>query len=465
MKNKKNIFKNSGIRSLTEDHDSIFKKLIYVWTAPQNKFFTKRNVTHLAWSIGIFLQKKYGTYGNILIGTDTRSSGPWIKQRFLKTISSMGHTIFDTGIVPTPFIAQVIKNKKKTGTNDHFFQLGIIITASHNPAEYNGVKFITPDGYLTIEEEMTISQIFDHISSPEYRYKKHPEKVSFFDSFSFYQTALRKQLTPATTPSDIKIVLDCTNGATSFVAQKIFQQYYPHTISIHADGNGTLINKSPSSSDPKLLIKTVQEHNAQWGCIFDGDGDRVMIANNKGEIFDGDDILMVLSQHPKLIQQSIFVGTIMTNNAVEQYFKQHHKTFLRTDVGERNIIQLLQKYNAQLGSETCGHITVMDHAYCSDGIFTALLFFEIIFSNPEILQKLPHKFPQLHTNIPINRLAIELTDIQNLVQELNQKIYPGRIIARTSNTEPLFRLTVEHPQREKTIQITDEIKQKIVTPD
>ena len=463
MKNIKNIFKNSGIRSLTENQDSFFKRLFYIFRAPKNKFFTVNNTVYLGWSLAVFLQKKYERDCNILIGTDTRASGQWIKKRLFQGMKTDGHHIFDAGIVPTPFIAQAIKNTKCPQTQDHFFQLGIVITASHNPAEYNGIKFLTPEGYLTIEEEMYISDIFHNILSPKYTPSSFfIQTISPFDAISSYQAKIQKDLVASKKPSDMKILLDCAHGATSFIAKKIFAQYYSNIITINDDGDGTLINKNSGCSNPTLLLQAIHNHNADWGCAFDGDGDRVILANNKGEIFDGDDMLVVLSQHPRFSQETTFASTIMSNNAIQYYFEQNHKTFLRTDVGERNIIQALKQNFAQLGSEACGHITIMNHAYCSDGIFAALLFFETIFTYPQALINLPKKFIQIHANISLNLLSLNEQEIQNIVSRMNRTILPGRIIARASNTEPLFRLTVEHPDIEIANQIMSTIKSNII---
>lgn len=463
MKKIKNIFKNSGIRSLTEDQDSLFRRFMYIFRPPKNKFFTINNVGFLGWSLAVFLQKKYGRTCNILIGTDTRISGQWIKKRLLKGMNVEGHHIFDAGIVPTPFIAQAIKNKRCFQTQDHFFQLGIVITASHNPAEYNGIKILTPQGYLSVEEEMYISNIFHNILSPEYSPSSiFPQIISSFDAISFYQTEIQKHIAQLSIPSDVKIVLDCSNGATSSIAKKIFYQYCTNIITINDQGDGSLINKNSGCSNTKLLIQAIQKHNAAWGCAFDGDGDRVIIANNNGEIFDGDDILVVLSQHQMFVKETTFVGTIMTNNAIQQHYEQNDKTLIRTDVGERNIIEALKQHHAQLGSETCGHITVMNHAYCSDGIFAALLFFETIFAQPQVLKNLPKKFTQLHANVQLNLILLKNMEIEKIVFEMNQTILPGRIIARASNTEPLFRITIEHPNIEIANQIMNKIKSRIV---
>lgn len=463
MKKITNIFKNSGIRSLTEDQDSVFKRLLYIFYAPKNKFFTKNNASFLAMSIAIFLQKKYGTECNILIGTDTRPSGNWIKKRFVQTMLYLNHNVFDAEIIPTPFIAHIIKNKKCSATKDHFFQLGIMITASHNPGEYNGIKILTPEGYLSLEEELYISKIFKNILSfQDSKITLTVKRVQSFDAISFYQEGIQKSLSFTDTSCDIKFLLDCANGATSFIAKKIFTQYYPNTIAINDDGDGSLINKNSGCSNPKLLIQAIQKHNATWGCAFDGDGDRVIIANNNGQIFNGDDILVVLSQHPKFAQEKTFAGTIMTNNAIQQHFEQYGKTFIRTDVGERNIIDALKQHHAQLGSEACGHITITDHAYCSDGICAALLFFETIFKQPHLLNNLPKKLAQIHANIPLKMILLKNTEIQKIVDDMNQSILPGRIIARASNTEPVFRITIEHTNIEIANQIMNKIKSNII---
>ena len=286
--------------------------------------------------------------------------------------------------------------------------------------------------------------------------------IESFDCIEFYEKNIQKTLLSSS--SHMKILLDCANGATTHIAKKIFQGYYPNIITINDDGKGELINKNSGCSNPELLIQAIQQHHADWGCAFDGDGDRVIIAHTDGSIFDGDDILVVLSQHPTFAQETIFVGTIMTNNAIEQYFKDQHKTFLRTDVGERNIICALDQHHAQLGSEACGHISVMNHALCSDGIFTALLFFETIVSNPNTLKKLPKKFSQLHATILLKKIRSTDHEIDLLIQKTNTTIHPGRIIIRKSNTEPVMRLTVEHPNEHVTLNIFNHIKEIISHP-
>lgn len=463
MENEKNIFKNSGLRSLTEDQDSFFRRFLNRWFVPKNKFFTRSNTAFLAWAIGIYLQKMHGQSCKVLVGYDTRTSGNWIKNQMIKGISKFGHQLFDAGIIPTPFIAKSIKDYKDPLTNSPFFQFGIIITASHNQADYNGVKFITPNGYLTREDEIHISRLFYDIQKKpsKIHFSSKTNTVSTFNSISFYKEKINKQLIPQRS-SSIKIILDCTNGATSKIAKEIFQQFHQNIVTINDDSNGSLINQNSGCSNSELLIQEIKKHNATWGCAFDGDGDRVIIGNSNGDIFDGDDILVIISQHPKFIHETIFVGTIMTNNAIEQYFDQNKKVFLRTDVGERNLIQALQKHNAQLGSEACGHIIVTNHAYCSDGIFVALLFFETIFTSSQMLINLPKKFPQLHANIPINSISLNEPEIQNIVIKTNSTILPGRIIARASNTEPLFRITIEHPNIKIANQIMNEFKLKII---
>lgn len=443
-----NIFKNSGIRDKAKKKITIIDRFINIFYRPKNTFITFNNITTLGYALAAYLHKTEQKPCSILVATDTRPSGSWIKKQLLYGLVNSGHHIFDAGIAPTPFVAKALKDYKNLKTEQLQFQLGIVITASHNPAAYNGIKIITPTGYLTVQDEIMISNFF-HIFSADIA------SLIEFDSFDagtvkpfnitpFYAAEIKKELHLFPFPP-IKIVVDCAHGATYQVAQELFQHFGLCPIIINHSNDGRRINLQSGCSDPKLLIQAIEHHQAEWGCAFDGDGDRVIIADNKGNIYDGDDILLVLSQHQDYCNEKTFVGTIMCNQAVENYFNSCHKTLIRTDVGERNIIQKLYQLKAQIGSEPCGHITIMHHAFCSDGIFTALKFFETICLQQKIDLKPYKKFPQVQTTIALNKITLNDQMIQSFVTPLQQSLLPGRIIVRKSNTEPLLRLMIEHP--------------------
>jgi len=470
MNQNNNIFKNSGIRGKAVQKNTFWHRLKNSFFEDKTTFFIFKNIGYLSVAISYYLSKKYNKSCNVIIATDTRTSSKWIIKYFQRDLSNFNHNIFNIGIAPTPFVAQSLTHYKPHN-NEHFFQFGIMITASHNPAEYNGLKFFTPQGYLTEEEELAISKIFHGVKKNLMKYMPQQfdlvktllfkNKPKPFKVFDFYMHHLKQDINNEQFKK-LKIVLDCANGVTYQVAQQIFESYGIQTIMINNKPNGNNINENSGCSNPELLINAVKQHDADWGCAFDGDGDRVIIVDNQGNVFDGDDIITVLAQHPKFKDQKTIVGTIMTNEAVAQYFAQQNKQFIRTDVGERNIIDALTQHNAQLGSESCGHITIMNHAPCSDGIYAALMFFDTLYSQQSINIPTYTKFTQNHATISLENKNITDELITQIKNKYATSMKPARIIIRKSNTEPLLRIMIEHQDPEQAKQVLTKIKNEFI---
>lgn len=463
MKAPNNILKNSGVRGIIKSPNTFWLRLKQTFSK-KIVLMSKQYIYLLASALAIYLREKHKGHCNILIGTDTRTSGPLIKQQIKQNLLAFKHDVFDSSIVPTPCIAQTIKDYAPSDTKNKFFHLGIIITASHNPPEYNGLKIITPTGYLTKHDEMLISTIFHSLTKDPMLSMKYADfSMAFnheFDTSALYTSRVQEQI-PSFHSTDT-ILLDCAHGATYNIAPKIFSSYFKTVVAINNSPNGELINADSGCSDPTVLISALQKHNADWACAFDGDGDRVVIVDKQGNIFNGDDLLVILSQHEQFQNESTFVGTIMTNMAIEEYFTSQHKKLIRTDVGERNIIEALQENHAQLGSEPCGHITVMNHARCSDGIFAALLFFDTIYKKPDILKNKVIKYPQIDEAIPLQDMQFDELALEKIIEKHRAIAAPGRIIVRKSNTEPVFRLMIEHKDHTLAQEILTTLKQQLL---
>lgn len=448
-----NVFKNSCIRDKVNSGYLQIEKVIALGTA-----------------ISTLLYEEFDNPCNILIATDTRTSGELIKQALIQGLTAHDHEIYDAGICPTPFVAKALKDYKEDQDDrdqddyddfdeepeDNFFTLGLVITASHNPAEYNGIKVLTEFGYLTKEIEIEISRIyheFMELKSPKLRSEKIP--CIDIDLVSFYQDELEQELTSLPF-KNISVLLDCANGATAKIAPKIFQSLGITTVAINNEQNGHKINADSGCGNAQLLLEQIQKHKTTWGCAFDGDGDRVIIAHESGKIFDGDDLLIILSEHEVYHDFKTVVGTIMTNQGVIEYFKKTNKKFIESQVGERNIIENLMNHQAMIGSEPCGHITIMEHAFCSDGIFAALLFFETIQNNPELLNLNYTKYRQEHSSINITNKTI---DKKMITMVVSKYLSPDvRIIVRPSNTESVLRLMVEHKDEQTAKDILQQLK-------
>jgi phosphoglucosamine mutase len=451
INNQKNIFKNSCIRSIAGTELLQTEQLILLGKA-----------------ISTLLHEEFEEPCNILIATDNRPSSPSIKQALVQGLASYDHEIYDGGICPTPFVAKALSDYNQEDNDqesdnfddqeieDGFFSLGIVITASHNPSEYNGIKILTEFGYLTEEIELEISKIFYNLAQKEKpKLLEKSNDCIDIDLITFYQEQLSDELDTKAL-RNISVTMDCANGATSGIAPKIFQTLGMKVIAINNEGNGTLINKDSSCSNQTLLLETLQKNKTDWAVSFDGDGDRVIIAHKSGRIFDGDDLLVILSQHPNFQQERTFVGTIMTNQGIAEFFEKKYKKLIRAQVGERNVIEALMNNQAMLGTETCGHITVMQHAFCSDGIFTALLFFETITKNPVSLNVSYNKYAQLQTTIPLNNKTLDKKTINMILSQYPQQ--DMRIVVRPSNTEPILRIMVEHKETEKAELVLNQLK-------
>lgn len=454
MNHTNNIFINSGIR------DKANQGLLQ-----------EKSITTLGYAIGYLLAEEFEMSCPILIATDTRPSGQAIKTALIQGLLNFGHDVFDAGICPTPFVAKALKDYQgddedtddETQDDESFFTLGIVITASHNPAEYNGIKILTPFGYLDIAMEEEISDIFhDFAKNPKFIQESLPDETGIlldFDLTSWYQSEILQTIEQPT--HKISVLLDCSNGATATIAPRIFSACGFNVATINNSLNGAQINQNSGCSNPELLLQAMKTYNTLWGCAFDGDGDRVMIIHQDGTIFDGDDIVAVLSHHERYQATPIIVGTIMTNQAVQNYFTQHHKKLIRTQVGERNLIDELIKHQAFLGAETCGHITMMDHAFCSDGIFAALMFLQTIAAYPELLKKPYQKYTQVHENIPLTNIKLNNLEIKKIITEFEND-NTGRMVIRPSNTEPILRIMVESADAKIAQNLLDKLKKRLL---
>lgn len=450
MNKTSNIFKNSCIRDKAGSN-----------------YLQQEKIIALGVAISTMMYEEFEDPCNFLIATDTRTSGQAIKEALVQGLSTHDHEIYDAGICPTPFVAKAVRDYKEDQDEyddnddfeqeeDSFFTLGFVITASHNPAEYNGIKVLTEFGYLTEEIELEISRIYHEIiEQGTFRLKNTKNSCIDIDLVSFYQNQLEQELDNLPL-KNISVLLDCANGATAHIAPTIFQTTGIKTIAINNELDGTKINSDSGCGNPQLLLEAIKKHKTPWGCAFDGDGDRVTIVHESGKIFDGDDLLVILSQNNLYQELKTVVGTIMTNQGVVEFLQKNNISVLRANVGERNIIQKLMINEAMIGSEPCGHITIMEHAFCSDGIFAALLFFDTIQNNPELLNLSYTKYAQAHSSIPLQNKFIDRKMINVIVSKyLSADI---RIIVRPSDTEPILRIMVEHKDQQHAEKILQELK-------
>jgi phosphoglucosamine mutase len=379
----------------------------------------------------------------VLIGKDTRISGYMLESALQAGLCAAGVNVRLTGPMPTPAIAYLTRALRA--------QAGIVISASHNPFEDNGIKFFSslgtklPDDIEhAIEEEL--DKPMDVMDSLDLgRVKRIDDAAGRYIEFC-----------KSTFPNDqdlrgLKIVLDCAHGATYHVAPPVFHELGAEVIAIGNQPNGVNINLDCGSTHPQALCKAVVEHKADLGIAFDGDGDRVMMVDSEGNLLDGDQLMYIIAQHRH--QQGALVGgvagTLMTNLALEHAFNKENIPFGRAKVGDRYVLEMLVENGWQLGGENSGHILCLDKHSSGDGIIAALQVLAALKAQKQTLTKVGKAltlYPQVLINVPVKqRIDMNANPaIQASVQAAEQALNgSGRILLRASGTELKLRVMVE----------------------
>ncbi len=393
----------------------------------------------LGWAAGKVLAKNGD--GPVLIGKDTRISGYMFESALEAGLSAAGVDICLLGPMPTPGIAYLTRNARA--------QAGIVISASHNSFHDNGIKFFSGDGTklpdhieLKIEEELEKPI---KISDPE----KLGKARRIVDASRRYIEFCKFRVKNNLDLKGLRIVVDCAHGATYHIAPYVFEELGADVITIGNEPDGFNINVEHGATKPRLLQKKVIESEADVGIALDGDGDRLIMVDHKGEVVDGDEILFVIAQGRQKILSDGIVGTVMSNLGLEIAIKNLNLNFYRAQVGDRYVMEMLHKNNLKLGGESSGHIINLDMTTTGDGIISALQVLDIMVDSEKNLFDLKsgmEKYPQMMINVKIDKDVdlSKMANVQDAVRtaesELGDK---GRILLRPSGTEPLVRVMVE----------------------
>lgn len=398
-------------------------------------------VLKLGWAVGRVLAN--GHRKKVLIGKDTRISGYMLESALEAGLSAAGVDIRLLGPMPTPAIAYLTKTFRASA--------GIVISASHNPFYDNGIKFFGPDGAkLGDEIEYAIEEALEEpmqMVSPEHIGKA--ERVN--DAPGRYIEFCKSRFPQTMRLSGLKIVVDCANGATYHIAPNVLKELGAEVIEISSDPDGLNINDNCGSTATKSLQKIVKAEKAHLGVAFDGDGDRVAFVDEKGNLFDGDQIIYIIAKDRLEKGEDIpgVVGTVMSNLGLEIALKAHGIDFYRSSVGDRYVSEALAERSWSLGGENSGHIICCDKTTTGDGIVSALQVLAAMQRTGKPLSKLCEgmtKFPQSQINVKVldadgllkNAKVIEAE--KNAVNALKDS---GRVLIRASGTEPLIRVMVE----------------------
>lgn len=408
---------------------------------------TQEHLPHLGHALAQFAQQQYNHQPRILIGHDTRISCAWVKATLKSGLLTCPVKLYDAQVLPTPGVCALVEKNQQ-------FDLGIIISASHNPYQDNGIKIITRSGKLSAADEENITNLF-YESLERSTQPNNSCTYQIFGTDELYESAQKDYSNLITSffgqpfLSGKKIVLDLAHGATSVIAQAIFTQLGAEVITINAAPNGTNINSNCGAVHPEQLATRVLQEHAFAGCAFDGDGDRITMVNHYGEFLDGDELVALLSTHPAYEQQKIIVSTIMANHSLHAWLATHNKELIRTDVGDKHVGSALKLHGALLGGEPSGHVITHDFLSIGDGIFAALRSLQAALVTNNLRMKTFTPWPQVTINIPIShKKDLTTHPYADLLAHYKSKLPQGRLIVRYSGTENLLRVMVEDANQE-----------------
>jgi len=433
MRKKKKYFGTDGIRGKANTSTMNAMLAINIGMAAA-KFFTRGNHTH-----------------HVLIGKDTRLSNYTIEPALTAGFLSMGMNVYLTGPIPTPGVSALVSSMR--------CDVGVMISASHNHYTDNGIKIFGPDGRkLSDNEEIKIENLIDSKLKKLVKSENLGRAKRIDDAGGRYIEYLKSKISRSLRLDNLKIVVDCANGAAYKVAPKILWELGAEVISMNIDPDGTNENKDSGSTYPNNLIKKVKEEKADIGIALDGDADRCILIDENGNLINGDKILAIIATYWKennSLYNNTVVGTIMTNKALENYFVENNIELIRTKVGDRNIIKEMKSKDFIIGGEPSGHIILNNYSSTGDGILASLEVLGIMKTKKRKLSTLSNiykPFPQIIQNYSLKKNQ----DVEKLINKVQKKIKrllnynQARLIIRKSGTENKIRVMSEADDMETT---------------
>ena len=381
--------------------------------------------------------------GRVIIGRDTRLSGPMLESALGAGFASAGVDVLLAGIIPTPAISFLIKDERA--------DLGAVISASHNEPADNGIKFFDRNGMkLTVEDEELIESALVDL----------PQRSRHVGSISPLQAAATRYaafLTGTIESDDIdlsglKIIVDCAYGATGAIAPHVLRHFNARVVEMHTAPDGERINSNCGSTHLEVLREAVLSQHADLGIAFDGDGDRVLLISPNGQVIDGDRMMGIAALHMNRVGKldpQVIVATVMSNMGLQHALAESGVQMLRTPVGDRHVAQTMLAHKAQLGGEQSGHIIFSDHSPTGDGILTAIKLLEISHERGRPLHVLADEiplYPQARADISAAQPGELVTHPQviSAVETAEEQLgTEGRLVVRPSGTQPVVRVLVE----------------------
>ena len=436
---KKNIFGTDGIRGRVGEY-------------PMTVDFTMR----LASAIASTLTPDGGT---VAIGKDTRVSGYMFESALESAFVGFGLKVVLLGPLPSPAISHYVRTTES--------DFGIVISASHNSYEYNGIKIINQNGEKLDQQQ---EALIEKKIADEPVTKKADNIGKAYrsaDSRDKYKSLLTSVFLDEIKPLEgLKIVIDASNGAAYKIGPQLLLELGAEVIPIACSPNGYNINKNCGSTDPETIKNTVAATKSDIGIALDGDADRILIIDENAKIVNGDEILYILAKanldNPKF--NSKVVGTILSNIGLENCLNEINIEFHRSDVGDKNVFKMMKSIDSNIGGETSGHIIHNDFSPTGDGLLIALLVLKESIKLKLPISKLLKDLKLVHQtniNLEIEDAGIQNNTLESIALEATEKLEDGRVIIRESGTEPLIRILIESDNKEKSMEVIEFIKEEI----
>jgi phosphoglucosamine mutase len=408
---------------------------------------TSETTLKLGRALAYVFRNPGGRHRRILIGKDTRLSGYMLETAMASGICSMGADVWLAGPLPTPGIAFLTRSMRADA--------GVVISASHNPFADNGIKFFSHEGFkLDDATEARIEElVFDDgaLGASRATASDIGKAARIDDALGRYLIFLKSCMPRTISFEGLRVVVDCANGAAYKVAPDVLDEMGAEVIAINAEPNGTNINDHCGAVQLDSLRNAMQHTTAQVGIALDGDGDRAMLIDERGEVFDGDDVLALMGLHLAAqgkLKDNTAVGTVMSNFGLERALAQGGVRLIRTDVGDPAIVREMRAHSYNLGGEQSGHVIFMDHSTTGDGLITALLLLTHMVETQKPLSELRvmHRAPQVLENVPVRERTpfTQMAEVKRAIDYATAMLDGhGRLLVRYSGTELLARVMVE----------------------
>ena len=382
----------------------------------------------------------------VLLGSDTRESSPWISAVIAAGLKAGGADVENAGVITTPGVAYLARR--------HRLAAGVVISASHNPWQDNGIKVFGGDGYkLPDATELAIEeQIFRHLKQPPPPGLQAEAAPAVHEQLRLEYEAFLRNVVPQLNLAGKKVVVDCANGAAAVIAQELFSLFGGEIHFTHVSPNGRNINENCGALHPEVVARETKEMGADLGITFDGDADRALFANAQGQVVNGDGVMLLAARDMQArgeLNGDVVVATTMSNMGLEAALRKSGIRMLRAPVGDKYVLEMMQLHNASLGGEQSGHILFPGRSTTGDGLLTALVLLDTLARAGKPLHELLSDlrvFPQVIVNVkvkekrPLDQIPTVVESIQQAEEDLHGN---GRVVVRYSGTEALARVMIE----------------------